>query len=191
MSIPISRPIIGLEEEEAVLNVLRSGMIAGGAKVVEFEEAFAEFVNADHAVAVNSGTSALVVGLAACGVGPGDEVIVPSFTFAASPNAIAMVGAKPVFVDIEPRYFCLDPASVQAAITPRTRAVMPVHLYGHPAEMTTLDEMCRNRGVMIVEDASQAHGAALAGRAVGSWGNAGTFSFYATKNMTTGEGGLI
>ena len=189
--IPVSRPNLGLLERQAVDQVLESGQLTQGTEVAAFESEFAALVANRDCVAVNSGTSALHLALLALGVGPGDEVIVPSFTFAASPNAIAMVGAKPVFVDIEPRYFCLDPASVQAAITPRTRAVMPVHLYGHPAEMITLDEICRNRGVMIVEDASQAHGAALAGRSVGSWGNAGTFSFYATKNMTTGEGGLI
>ena len=189
--IPISRPNIGLLERQAVDQVLESGQLTQGAEVAAFELEFAPFVADRHCVAVNSGTSALHLALLALGIGPGDEVIVPSFTFAATPNSVASTGAKPVFVDIEPRYFCIDPAAVQAAITPRTRAVMPVHLYGHPAAMSALQEVCRDKGIFIIEDASQAHGAAIEGRPVGAWGDAGTFSFYATKNMTTGEGGLV
>ena len=189
--IPISRPNIGLLERQAVDQVLESGQLTQGAEVAAFELEFAPFVAERHCVAVNSGTSALHLALLSLGIGPGDEVIVPSFTFAATPNSVALTGAKPVFVDIEPRYFCVDPAAVQAAITPRTRAVMPVHLYGHPAAMSALQEVCRDKGIFIIEDASQAHGAALEGRPVGAWGDAGTFSFYATKNMTTGEGGLV
>ena len=189
--IPISRPNIGLLERQAVDQVLESGQLTQGAEVAAFESEFAPLVADRHCVAVNSGTSALHLALLSLGIGPGDEVIVPSFTFAATPNSVALTGAKPVFVDIEPRYFCIDPAAVQAAITPRTRAVMPVHLYGHPAAMSALQEVCRDKEIFIIEDASQAHGAALEGRPVGAWGDAGTFSFYATKNMTTGEGGLV
>ena len=189
--IPISRPNIGLLERQAVDQVLESGQLTQGAEVAAFESEFAPLVADRHCIAVNSGTSALHLALLSLGIGSGDEVIVPSFTFAATPNSVALTGAKPVFVDIEPRYFCIDPAAVQAAITPRTRAVMPVHLYGHPAAMSALQEVCRDRGIFIIEDASQAHGAALEGRPVGAWGDAGTFSFYATKNMTTGEGGLV
>lgn len=189
--IPISRPNIGLAERKAVDQVLESGQLTQGAEVAEFESEFASLVADRHCIAVNSGTSALHLALLAFGIGPGDEVIVPSFTFAATPNSVALTGATPVFVDIEPRFFCMDPGAVDAAITPRTRAVMPVHLYGHPAAMPTLVEMCREKGIFIIEDASQAHGATLEGEPVGAWGDAGTFSFYATKNMTTGEGGLI
>ena len=189
--IPISRPNIGMAERRAVDRVLESGQLTQGAEVAAFESEFSALVANRHCIAVNSGTSALHLALLALGIGPGDEVIVPSFTFAATPNAVALTGATPVFVDIEPRFYCLDPIAVDAAITPRTRAVMPVHLYGHPAAMPTLMQMCRDKGIYVIEDASQAHGAAFAQQPVGAWGNAGTFSFYATKNMTTGEGGLI
>ena len=189
--IPISRPNIGIAERKAVDQVLESGQLTQGAEVAAFESEFSSLVANRHCIAVNSGTSALHLALLALGIGHGDEVIVPSFTFAATPNAVALTGATPVFVDIEPRFFCMDPIAVDAAITPRTRAVMPVHLYGHPAAMPTLMEICRDKGIYVIEDASQAHGAALARQPVGAWGDAGTFSFYATKNMTTGEGGLI
>jgi dTDP-4-amino-4,6-dideoxygalactose transaminase len=142
-------------------------------------------------VAVNSGTSGLHLGLLAAGVGPGDEVLVPSFTFAATANSVALTGATPVFVDIEPDYFCLDPAAVEASITERTVGVMPVHLYGHPADMSRIGEIARRRGIEIFEDAAQAHGASWQGRAVGTFGAFAMFSLYPTKNMTSGEGGMV
>ena len=191
MSIPISRPIIGLEEEEAVLNVLRSGMIAGGAKVVEFEEAFAKFVDADHAVAVNSGTSALVVGLAASGVGPGDEVIVPSFTFAATANAVAFLGAKPIFADVDPETYVITPETVLPLISEQTKGIMPVHLFGYPAPLPELIELTEEKGLELYEDAAQSHGATVEDLVTGAVGKFAAFSFYPTKNMTTGEGGMI
>jgi perosamine synthetase len=141
-------------------------------------------------IAVNSGTSALHLGLLALGVGPGDEVIVPAFTFAATANAVALTGATPIFVDIEPDYFCIDPAAVRAAIGPKTKAVIPVHLYGHPANMGEIQKICDSAGLMVVEDAAQAHLAKFDNTPIGAWGGLAAFSFYPTKNMTTGEGGM-
>jgi dTDP-4-amino-4,6-dideoxygalactose transaminase len=142
-------------------------------------------------VAVNSGTAGSHLGLLAAGVGSGDEVIVPSFTFAATANSVALTGATPVFVDIEPDYFCVDPAAVEAAITPRTKGIQPVHLYGHPASMTALAAIADKHGIAIYEDAAQAHGAAWQGQPVGTFGDFAMFSLYPTKNMTSGEGGMV
>ncbi|HEX6967831.1 MAG TPA: DegT/DnrJ/EryC1/StrS family aminotransferase [Micromonosporaceae bacterium] len=190
-AIPPARPVIGEAEIEAAVRVLRSGMVVQGPEVAAFEQEFAELVAGRHCVAVNSGTSALHLVLMALGIGPGDEVIVPSFSFAATANAVRLVGATPVFADIEPDSFCLDPDAVAAAITPRTVAVMPVHLYGHPAAMDRLTPIAERHGLAVVEDACQAHGAALNGQPVGSFGVAGCFSFYPTKNMHSLEGGMI
>jgi perosamine synthetase len=188
--IPLNRPDLGLKERLAVDAVLRSGALAQGKRVAEFESAFSGTVATRTSIAVNSGTSALHLGLLALGIGPGDEVIVPSFTFAASANAVAITGAKPVFVDIEPDYFSIDPLAVQAAITPMTKAVIAVHLYGHPARMTELKKICDSAGIVLVEDAAQAHLAQFEKTPVGAWGTIAAFSFYPTKNMTTGEGGM-
>jgi perosamine synthetase len=190
--IPAARPIIGEDERVAVDRVLASGMVAQGPEVKAFEAEFADhLVQGRECVAVNSGTSGLHLGLLAAGIGPGDEVIVPSFTFAATGNSVALTGATPVFADIEPDFFCLDPASVRAAVTERTRAVMPVHLYGHPANMPALQEIADEHDLMIFEDAAQAHGASLGQKKVGSFGTFGMFSLYPTKNMTSGEGGMV
>lgn len=190
--IPPARPIIGDEEREAVDRVLRSGMVAQGPEVAAFEQEFsAHFVPGRPSVAVNSGTAGLHLGLLAAGVGAGDEVIVPSFTFAATGNSVALTGATPVFVDIEPDTFSLDPEAVAAAITPKTKGILPVHLYGHPARMRELEALAAARGVALYEDAAQAHGAALDGRPVGSFGEFAMFSLYPTKNMTSGEGGMV
>lgn len=189
--IPPAKPIIGEEEVAAVSAVLRTGMVAQGPQVAAFEQEFSEqVVEGVHSVAVNSGTSALHLGLLAAGVGPGDEVIVPSFTFAATANSVAITGATPVFVDIEPDYFCMDPKAVKAAITDRTKAIMPVHLYGHPANMTELVALADANGLAIFEDCAQAHDASWDGQKVGTFGVFGAFSFYPTKNMTAGEGGM-
>ncbi|MBO1900576.1 DegT/DnrJ/EryC1/StrS family aminotransferase [Leucobacter weissii] len=190
--IPAAKPIIGEAEREAVDRVLRSGMIAQGPEVAAFEREFADhFAEGRPTVAVNSGTSGLHLGLLAAGVGPGDEVIVPSFTFAATGNAVALTGASPVFADIEPDTFTLDPASVRAAITPRTTAIMPVHLYGHPFLADEIAALAAEHGLAVYEDAAQAHGASWRGRPVGALGDFAMFSLYPTKNMTSGEGGMV
>jgi perosamine synthetase len=190
--IPAAKPLIGEEERAAVDRVMRSGMIAQGPEVAEFEREFAEhFVQRRPVVAVNSGTSGLHLGLLAAGVGAGDEVIVPSFTFAATGNSVALTGATPVFVDIEPETFTLDPDAVARAVSPRTKGIMPVHLYGHPARMDELLEIASRAGVDVYEDAAQAHGAALDLRPVGTFGAFAMFSLYPTKNMTSGEGGMV
>jgi len=189
-SIPIAQPIIGPEEREAVLEVLASGQLAQGPRVAAFERAFAEYIGTRHAVAVANGTAALVVALQAHGVGPGDEVVTTPFSFVATATSILACGATPVFADVDPMDLNLDPASVERALTPRTKAVIAVHLYGHPARIDELAELCSRRRLALIEDAAQAHGAAHRGRRVGSFGT-GCFSFYPTKNMTTGEGGMI
>lgn len=190
--IPPAKPIIGDEEREAVDHVMRSGMVAQGPEVAAFEQEFsAHFVPGRPSVAVNSGTAGLHLGLLAAGVGPGDEVIVPSFTFAATGNSVALTGGTPVFVDIERETFTLDPEAVAAAITSKTKGIMPVHLYGHPGRMRELEKIAADRGVALYEDAAQAHGASLDGRPVGSFGEFAMFSLYPTKNMTSGEGGMV
>jgi dTDP-4-amino-4,6-dideoxygalactose transaminase len=189
--IPPARPVIGDAEIDAAVRVMRSGMVVQGPEVASFEEEFSAFVAGRHCVAVNSGTSALHLTLLALGIGPGDEVIVPSFSFAATANAVRLVGAEPIFVDIEPASFCLDPRATEAAIGPRTVAIIPVHLYGHPAAMDQLTEMAARHQLAVVEDACQAHAATLHGQPVGTFGAAGCFSFYPTKNMHSLEGGMI
>lgn len=190
--IPAARPIIGDDERAAVDAVLRSGMLAQGSEVATFEREFSDvLLDGRPTVAVNSGTSGLHLGLLAAGVGPGDEVIVPSFTFAATANSVALTGATPVFADIEPDYYGLAPQAVAAAITGRTVGIMPVHLYGHPANAEALATLAAERGLKLFEDAAQAHGAQLGGRPVGTFGAFGMFSLYPTKNMTSGEGGMV
>jgi perosamine synthetase len=188
--LPIARPIISTEEILAVTSVLESGILAQGKKMEEFEQAFAEFIGTKYAVAVSSGTAALHIALLAHGIGPGDEVITTPFSFVATANSILLCGAKPVFADIEEDFFAIDPESIREKISKRTKAIMPVHLYGHPADMKSIAELAQEHGLIIVEDACQAHGATFNGQKVGSFG-AGCFSFYPTKNMTTGEGGMI
>jgi perosamine synthetase len=192
IDIPVARPLIGAEEIEAVTRVLESGNLAQGPEVAAFEEEFSNaLVNGVQSIAVNSGTSALHLSLLAAGIGPGDEVIVPSFTFAATANSVALTGATPIFADIEPDYYCLDPQAAEASITSRTVAIMPVHLYGHPAALDKFSDICTKNGLLLLEDAAQAHGASFHGRPVGTWGSASSFSFYPTKNMTSGEGGMV
>ncbi len=190
--IPPAKPIIGEDERRAVDAVLLSGQLAQGAEVAEFEKEFSEvLLDGRAAVAVNSGTSGLHLGLLAAGIGPGDEVIVPSFTFAATANSVALTGATPVFADIEPDHFNLDPASVASKITARTAGIMPVHLYGHPFDVEGMRALAEMHGVKLFEDAAQAHGAAVNGRKVGTFGEFAMFSLYPTKNMTSGEGGMV
>jgi len=188
--IHIAKPVMGEAEKKAVMAVLDSGMIAQGPAVKRFEEAFAKYIGVKHAVATNSGTSALHVALLASGIGPGDEVIVPAFTFIATSNAVLFTGARPVFADIDADSFNISVESVKEKITPKTRAVIPVHLYGQPCDMKELVGLCESRGIRLIEDACQAHGAEYNGRKAGSFGT-GVFSFYPTKNMTASEGGMI
>lgn len=190
--IPAARPVIGNAERSAVDAVLASGMLAQGSEVASFEEEFGrDLLDGRAVVAVNSGTSALHLGLLGAGVGPGDEVIVPSFTFAATANAVALTGATPVFADIRRDDYTLDTAHVASLVGERTRGIMPVHLYGHPADMTGLERIATAHGLDLYEDAAQAHGASLHGRLVGTFGHFGAFSLYPTKNMTSGEGGMV
>ena len=189
--IPAGKPLIGEEERAAVDRVLQSGMMAQGPEVAAFEKEFSTIVAGRHCIAVNSGTSGLHLALIALGITRGDEVIVPSFTFAATANAVALTGATPVFVDIDNRTFNIDFAAIEAAITPRTRAIQPVHLYGQPAAMKEIMASASRHSLLVVEDASQAHMASLDEIPVGSFGSTGVFSFYPTKNMTSGEGGMI
>ncbi len=187
--IHISKPDIGPAEEEAVLDVLRSGMLAMGKKTAAFEEAWAAYCGVEHAVLMSNGTVALEAILRALGIGPGDEVITVSFTFNATVSTIIQAGATPVFVDIRADDFCMDPDLVEAAITPRTKAILPVHLYGLMADMDPLVAIAQRHNLAIVEDAAQAHGATYRGRRAGRFGPA-MFSLYATKNLMTGEGGF-
>ena len=189
--IPIAKPILSGKEIEGIRAVLDSGILAQGKAVAEFEEKFAEYVGTSHGVATNSGTSALHTALAALGVGEDDEVITTSFTFIATATSILMQRASPVFCDIDPQTYNIDPDLVQEAITKRTKAIIAVHLYGLPCDMKPIMDIAQDNGLKVVEDACQAHGAEYRGKKAGSFGDAGIFSFYPTKNMTTGEGGMV
>lgn len=188
--ITIAKPQIGEEEKRAVLEVLDSGIIAQGPRVKAFEEAFAAMCGVKHAVATTSGTTALHVALLATGIGPGDEVITSPFTFIASANSVLFTGGRPVFVDIDPATYNLNPALIEAAITERTKAILPVHLFGLSCDMDPIMDIAEKYGLVVIEDACQSHGALYKGKRVGSFG-AGAFSFYPTKNMTSAEGGMI
>jgi dTDP-4-amino-4,6-dideoxygalactose transaminase len=180
------------EIDEAIARVLESCQFVLGPEVAAFENEFAAYCATTDCIAVNSGTSALHLALLAAGVGPGDEVITVPFTFVASVATILYTGAKPVLVDIEPRTFNMNPAAIQAAISPRTKAIMPVHLYGHPADMDFIMDVARKLGLIVIEDAAQAHGARYKGRPVGSIGDIACFSFYPAKNLGAyGEGGAV
>jgi perosamine synthetase len=188
--ISIAEVRLGEAEEQLVLGVLRSGHLVQGPMVERLERSFAELCAVRYGIAVSSGTTALVAALEALGVGDGDEVVTSPFTFAATLNAILACGATARFADIDAAAFTLDPAELERRMSPRTRAVMPVHLYGQPAAMEEICALAANHGASLVEDASQAHGASFRGQPVGSFGM-GCFSFYATKNVVTGEGGMI
>jgi len=191
MSIPLTRPVLGEAEERAVLEVLRSGWLVQGPKVAELERVVAGLVGARHAVATSNCTTALHLALILHGIGAGDEVIVPSFTFIATANAVTYTGATPVFADIDPSTYNLDPDAVNAAITPRTKAIMPVHQIGLAADMDRLHAIARQHGTVLIEDAAPALGATYRGRPVGGLGNTACFSFHPRKAVTTGEGGMI
>jgi perosamine synthetase len=188
--ISIAKPIIGKDEERAILEVLASGQLVQGPKVREFEARFAELCGVEHAVATSSGTTALHIAMLAHQIGPSDEVITSPFSFIASANCVLYVGARPVFVDIEPDFFTIDPAKIEEKITPKTKAIIPVHLYGQACDMDAIVAIAEKHHLAIIEDACQAHGAIYKGRPVGSFGTA-CYSLYATKNMTTIEGGML
>jgi perosamine synthetase len=188
--IPVSEPELGEEELANVVTAVRSGWISSlGEFVVEFENEFATYCGARHGIATSNGTTALHLALAAAGVGPGDEVLVPTLTFVATANAVRYCGAEPVFVDATADTWTMATA-LEARLTPRTRAVVPVHLYGHPCDMDPIVAVARRHGLAVIEDAAEAHGAEYRGRRVGALGTIGCFSFYGNKIMTTGEGGM-
>jgi dTDP-4-amino-4,6-dideoxygalactose transaminase len=188
--IPIAKPSITEAEKQAVLEVLESGMLAQGKRVAGLEERFAEVCETCYAIATSSGTTALHIALMAHEIGPGDEVITTPFTFIATVNSILYVGATPVLVDIEEESFNIDPALIEDAITPRTRAIMPVHLYGYPCDMDAVLDITQRHDLLVIEDAAQAIGARYKGKSTGGFGT-GCFSLYATKNVVAGEGGMI
>lgn len=191
--IPIARPLLTDEEKRRVLDVLDSGQLTAGPRVQEFELAFSTYLGAAHGVATSSGTAGLIVALEAAGIGPGARVVTTPLSFGATANAILHAGAEPVFADIDPRTFNLDPGAVQDVVaqTPGVRAILPVHLYGLPCRMDALMRIARRHDLIVIEDAAQAHGAAFQGRRVGTFGGMGVFSFYPSKNVTTGEGGMV
>ena len=189
--IPVAAPVLGEEELANVVEAVRSGWISSlGAFIARFETEFAAFCGASHAVAVSNGTAAMHLALAAAGIGPGDEVLVPTLTFVATANAVRYTGATPVFVDAESATWQMDPRDLAARVTPRARAIVPVHLYGHPCDMEPILATAKRHGLAVIEDAAEAHGARCRGRRVGALGDVGCFSFYGNKIITTGEGGM-
>jgi len=190
--IPISQPSITQKEIDYVTDAVKSTWISSLGKYIDrFEEDFAAFCGTKYAITTSNGTVALHLALKAMGIGEGDEVIVPDLSFIATANAVTYSGAKAVFVDIDSFNLCIDPKAIEAAITPRTKAIMPVHLYGHPADMPSINAIAKKHDLLVIEDAAEAHGATIGDKRVGNWGFCGTFSFYGNKNLTTGEGGMI
>ncbi|HCS90689.1 MAG: DegT/DnrJ/EryC1/StrS family aminotransferase [Thiohalocapsa sp. PB-PSB1] len=191
-SIPVAAPVLNGNERRYVLDCIDSGWISThGAYVPRFEQAFAEHIGCRHAIGCSNGTAALHLCLAALDIGPGDEVIVPTLTYVATANAVRYLGARPVFVDVEPDIWTLAPVAFAAAVGPRTRAVIPVHLYGHPAAMPEILDIARATGIAVIEDAAQAQGTSLAGRMAGSLGTLAAFSFFGNKTLTCGQGGMV
>jgi perosamine synthetase len=193
--IPLNAPQIGEEEIKAVVNVMKSGVLThklgAGPIVTKFEKAFAKLMEAKHAIAMNTGTAALHSSTVAAELKPGDEVILPSFTFISTAEVVVMTKAKPVFVDINPETYNISPEKIEKAVTKKTKAVFPVDLYGLPADMKRIREIADKHGLVIIEDAAQAHGASYKGKPVGVFADVACWSFYASKNMTTGEGGMV
>jgi dTDP-4-amino-4,6-dideoxygalactose transaminase len=189
--IPFSRTLIGKEEEEEVLDTLRSTLIGTGAKTEQLEREFAAYQGTGHAIGTNSCTAALHLSLHALGIGPGDEVITTPMTFVSTASSIVYTGATPVFADVEPDTLCIDPACIEAAVTERTRAILPVHIYGQPCDMDRILDIARRHNLKVVSDCAHAIEAEYKGKKVGSLGDTACYSFYATKNMTTGNGGML
>ncbi|MDD4635576.1 MAG: DegT/DnrJ/EryC1/StrS family aminotransferase [Dehalococcoidales bacterium] len=188
--IPIAKPVIDQDTEETIRQVIVSGSLAQGRYVKEFEEAFASYISSEHAIATTSGTNALQLALLAAGIREGDEVITTPFSFIASATAVLQCGARPIFADIDPVTFNIDPNEIESKITPRTKAIIGVHLYGQVFNIEATQDICEHHNLVMIEDACQAHGASWREHKAGSFG-IGCFSFYPTKNMTTGEGGMI
>ncbi len=189
---PVSQPSITQKEIDFVTEAVSSTWVSSLGKFIDrFEEEFAAYCGSKYAVTTSNGTVAIHLALVAYGIGEGDEVIIPNLTFIATANAVLYTGARPVVIDIDPYNLCMDPAKIEAAISPRTKAIIPVHLYGHPANMPVINEVAQKNNLLVIEDAAEAHGSSIGGQKVGSWGHCATFSFYGNKNMTTGEGGMI
>ena len=190
--IPVANPDIGKDEEDAVLEVVRSGWISSQSPYVRrFEKEFAGWLGVKHAIAVSNGTAALHLALLALGIGQDDEVIVPDLTFASPANMVILSGARPVFADVTRDYWCINPEEIKRKLTEKTKAIIVVHLYGHPADIDEILEIVRENNIYVIEDAAEAHGAEYKGRKVGTLGDISTFSFYANKTITTGEGGMV
>ena len=190
--IPVNAPVITPESKALVARALEEGWISSAGPYVEnFEQEFAKYLGVKHAITVNTGTAALHIALVAAGIGPGDEVIVPAFTMAASWMAVMYTGAKPIFIDVDPEIYTINPDLIKAAITAKTKAIMPVHIYGHPADMDPILAIAQEHHLLVIEDAAEAHGATYHGKLVGGLGDINAFSFYANKIITTGEGGMV
>lgn len=190
--IPVCAPELDGNEERYVLDCLRTNWISSAGKyITAFEERFSSYCGAKYGVACSSGTTAIHLALEALGIGPGDEVIIPCFTLIVSANMVILTGAKPVLVDADPKTWCIDPERIGEKITPRTKAIMVVHMYGHPCDMDPIMELARRHGLFVIEDAAEAHGAECKGRKAGAIGDVGCFSFYGNKIITTGEGGMV
>ena len=189
--IPIAAPFLGEEEKNNVVEAVESGWVSSKGKFInEFEEKFASYCQMPRGIATSNGTAALHLALKALDVKEGDEVILPSLTFIATANSVLYCNAKPVFVDSHPDYWCIDPEKIEEAITPKTKAIIPVHLYGHPCDMDPIMSIAKKHGISVIEDCAQAHGAIYKGRIVGSIGDINCFSFFGNKLITTGEGGM-
>jgi perosamine synthetase len=190
--IPVWEPVLDGNEKRYVLDCLETNWISSlGSYITRFEETMARWCGVPHAVACSSCTTGLHLALTALGIGPGDEVLIPDFTLIVSANAVIQAGARPVLVDADPKTWCIDPAKIEAKVGPRTRAIMPVHMYGHPCDMEAILSIARRHGLLVIEDCAEAHGARIGDRPVGSFGDAACFSFYGNKILTTGEGGMV
>tara|TARA_B110000879_G_C11148402_1_gene503468 strand:- start:669 stop:1784 length:1116 start_codon:yes stop_codon:yes gene_type:complete len=190
--IPISQPSITDKEIEYVTDAIKSGWVSSlGSYIDDFERGFAKFCNTEYALVTSNGTTALHLSLVALGIGPGDEVIIPDFTFVATANAVKYTGAEVITVDVQEDTLCVDPSAVEKAITTKTKAIIPVHMYGHPADMSKINLIAKKNNLFVVEDCAEAHGAEIQGKKVGVFGDVGTFSFYGNKIMTSGEGGMV
>jgi len=190
--IPVCEPLFDGHEKQYVQDCLETNWVSSlGQYITRFEDEFSKYCGVSHGVACANGTVALHLALVALGIGAGDEVIIPDFTLIVSANTVILAGAKPVLVDVDPKTWCIDAAKIEEKITPRTKAIMVVHMYGHPCDMSAISEIARRRGLVVLEDCAQAHGAEVKGKRVGSWGDVGCFSFYGNKILTTGEGGMV